>query len=173
MCVCNIEPEPDLKLTEQFGECIGTSRWPEKEDVNSGSEAWKLGVVNNYKVQDALKKPSWLSKTQYGQPAEMVYRLLTVPMEYSTFATTAQLGENPEVSEDINLEFSMNLINAIIYGNLCLTSYSQFTITSTVGLEVTSMDTCLRFPWRLSTQSSGFTTGKSILALCHDCVTRF
>lgn len=65
-------------------------------------------MVNNYKVQDALKKPSWLSKTQYGQPAEMVYRLLTVPMEYSTFATTAQLGENPEVGEDINLEFSMN-----------------------------------------------------------------
>lgn len=119
-------------------------------------------MVNNYKVQDALKKPNWLSKTQYGQPAEMVYRLLTVPMEYSTFATTAQLGENPEVGEDINLEFSMDPKTLMSSGSR-LTSHCQFTITSTVGLEVISMDTCLRFPWRLSTPSSGFTTGKSIL----------
>lgn len=63
-------------------------------------------MVNNYKVQEALKKPVWLGESPYGQPAEMVYRLLTVPMDYSTFATTAQLSDNPEVQNDINLEYS-------------------------------------------------------------------
>lgn len=72
----------------------------------SGTQTWKYGVVNNYKVQEALKKPVWLGESPYGQPAEMVYRLLTVPMEYSTFATTAQLSDNQDVQNDINLEYS-------------------------------------------------------------------
>jgi hypothetical protein len=62
--------------------------------------------VNNYKVQDALKKPYWVANSPYGQPAEMVYRLLTIPMEYSTFATTAQLSEDQSVANDVNIEYS-------------------------------------------------------------------
>ncbi|KAL2824308.1 hypothetical protein BDW59DRAFT_162646 [Aspergillus cavernicola] len=100
-----------------FGECIGTSRWPEKEDTVSGSATWRHGVVNNYKVQDALKKPEWVNDSPYGQPAEMVYRLLTVPMEYSTFATTAQLSENQDVASDINLEYIHNNIHGWVGGD--------------------------------------------------------
>ncbi|KAJ5899989.1 Concanavalin A-like lectin/glucanases superfamily [Penicillium taxi] len=98
-----------------FGECIGTSRWPQEGDNASGSAAWKLGVVNNYKVQDALKKPSWLDDSPYGQPAEMVFRLLTIPMEYSTFATTAQLSG--DVKNDNNLEYIHNNIHGWVGGD--------------------------------------------------------
>ncbi|KAL4915885.1 common central domain of tyrosinase-domain-containing protein [Aspergillus aurantiobrunneus] len=100
-----------------YGECIGTSRWPEKNDVVSGSAAWRHGVVNNYKVQDALRKPEWLSETSYGQPAEMVYRLLTVPLEYSSFATTAQLSEDQSVANDINLEYIHNNVHGWVGGD--------------------------------------------------------
>ncbi|RJE24069.1 hypothetical protein PHISCL_03605 [Aspergillus sclerotialis] len=93
-----------------FGDCIGTSRWPDDEDVKHGSEAWKHGVVNNAKVEDALKAPQWLGKgSTYGQAAEMVYRLLTVPITYPTFATTAQLNE--DVQNDINLEYIHNNVH--------------------------------------------------------------
>lgn len=67
-------------------------------------------MVNNAKVEDALKAPQWLGKgTTYGQAAEMVYRLLTVPITYPTFATTAQLSD--EVQNDINLEYIHNNIH--------------------------------------------------------------
>lgn len=65
--------------------------------------------MNNYKVADSLKKPGWTSGTAYGQPAEMVYRLLTVPLEYSSFATTAQLSEDQDVSNDVNIEYRMSI----------------------------------------------------------------
>ena len=39
----------------------------------------------------------------------MVYRLLTVPITYPTFATTAQL--NDDVQNDINLEYIHNNIH--------------------------------------------------------------
>lgn len=70
--------------------------------------------MNNYKVQDALTKPGWLSETDYGQPAEMVYRLLTIPMEYSTFATASQLSEEQDVANDVNLEFSMSCPDGLL-----------------------------------------------------------
>ncbi|KAJ6103635.1 Concanavalin A-like lectin/glucanases superfamily [Penicillium sp. IBT 16267x] len=101
-----------------FGECVGTTRWPDEGETASGSHTWKYGVVNNYKVQEALKKPQWVADSPYGQPAEMVYRLLTVPMEYNTFATTAQLSENQEVTNDINIEYLHNNIHGWVGGDL-------------------------------------------------------
>jgi hypothetical protein len=111
----NANVQLEFRLTDQFGECVATSRWPQKEDNVSGSKTWKYGVVNNYKVQEALAKPGWMSSsdTDYGQAAEMVYRLLTIPMEYSTFATTAQLSENQDVANDVNLEFRMSCSNRL------------------------------------------------------------
>jgi hypothetical protein len=38
--------------------------------------------------------------------AELVYRLLTVPMDYSTFATVSQASPDQGVEDDINLEYS-------------------------------------------------------------------
>ncbi|KAJ5925145.1 hypothetical protein N7454_007784 [Penicillium verhagenii] len=101
-----------------YGECIGTSRWPQEGDNVSGSAAWKHGVVNNYKVQDALKKPQWVANSPYGQPSEMVYRLLTIPMEYSTFATTAQLSDDQTVANDVNIEYIHNNLHGWVGGDL-------------------------------------------------------
>ncbi|KAL4748038.1 hypothetical protein BDW72DRAFT_196173 [Aspergillus terricola var. indicus] len=100
-----------------YGECIATSRWPEEEDSKPGTLTWKRGVVNNYKVADSLKKPGWTSGTAYGQPAEMVYRLLTVPLEYSSFATTAQLSEDQDVSNDVNIEYLHNNVHGWVGGD--------------------------------------------------------
>lgn len=72
----------------------------------SGTHTWKYGVVNNYKVQEAMKKPTWVANSPYGQPSEMVYRLLTTPMDYTTFATTAQLTDDQSITNDINIEYS-------------------------------------------------------------------
>lgn len=94
-------------LTIQFAECIATSRWPEEADVQSGSEGWKQGTVNNYKVQESLQQHEWMSDGPAGaKPAELVYRLLTIPMDYSTFATTAQVSPDQGVENDVNLEYS-------------------------------------------------------------------
>ncbi|KAJ5646047.1 hypothetical protein N7490_002419 [Penicillium lividum] len=112
------DPWVDQKDTYTIFECIGTSRWPQEGDNVSGSEAWKNGVVNNYKVQDALKKPQWVANSPYGQPSEMVWRLLTVPMEYSTFATTAQLDPDQNVANDINIEYIHNNIHGWVGGDL-------------------------------------------------------
>ncbi|KAL3487186.1 hypothetical protein BJX62DRAFT_246212 [Aspergillus germanicus] len=100
-----------------YGECIGTSRWPQEGDNASGSATWRHGVVNNYKVQDSLKKPGWLGDAPYGQPAEMVYRLLTVPMEYSSFATTAQLSNDQTVASDVNIEYIHNNVHGWVGGD--------------------------------------------------------
>jgi hypothetical protein len=117
-------------------------------------------VVNNYKVQEAMKKPQWVADSPYGQPAEMVYRLLTVPMEYSTFATTAQLSDNQDVTNDINIEYRKLPFRVDIYTSFF--DNSQFTTTFTVGLAVISMDTCLRFQWHHLILCFGCTIGKSI-----------
>jgi hypothetical protein len=73
--------------------------------------------VNNYKVQDSLKKPGWVGDAPYGQPAEMVYRLLTVPMEYSSFATTAQLSDDQNVASDVNIEYLHNNVHGWVGGD--------------------------------------------------------
>lgn len=36
----------------------------------------------------------------------MVYRLLTVPMDYPIFASTGQVADDQPVEKDLNLEFS-------------------------------------------------------------------
>ena len=81
--------------------------------------------MNNLRVQEALKKPEWVANSPYGQPAEMVYRLLTVPMEYPTFATTAQLSENQDVENDINLEYSKLYSGVSAYTSFLTISSSQ------------------------------------------------
>lgn len=46
----------------------------------------------------------------YGTAAEMVYRLLTYPLNYSQFATMA-IDEDPRVETDVNIEFIHNNIH--------------------------------------------------------------
>lgn len=46
----------------------------------------------------------------YGTTAEMVYRLLTYPLDYSQFATMA-IDQDPRVETDVNIEFIHNNIH--------------------------------------------------------------
>ncbi|KAJ5219622.1 hypothetical protein N7468_008826 [Penicillium chermesinum] len=101
-----------------FSECVATSRWPDEPDVQSGSEGWKHGTVNNLKVKESLERSEWMTEAPAGaKPAELVYRLLTVPMEYSTFATTAQASPDQKVENDINLEYIHNNIHGWVGGD--------------------------------------------------------
>lgn len=95
--------------------------------------------MNNYKVADKLRSTNWAreggSEKLYGTTAEMVFRLLTVPMDYLTFATTkvwstpkdtrrsaTKQEEKPEsksqsVDKDLNLEFIHNYVHGCAGGD--------------------------------------------------------
>ncbi|QSS48849.1 photo-regulated tyrosinase [Histoplasma capsulatum var. duboisii H88] len=101
-----------------FGPCIGTSRSPDIEDSqNPESETWKNGVVNNNQVGIALKSPGWMGDGKYGAASEMVYRLLTHPLDYPSFATTFRAKGQDDISKDINLEYIHNNVHGWVGGN--------------------------------------------------------
>lgn len=71
-------------------------------------------------MEDNLKLHTWLGddNPQYGKPVEVVYRLLTVPMGYTTFATTAQLdGKDQSVQNDLNIEYIHNVLHGWVGGD--------------------------------------------------------
>ncbi|KAL1977859.1 hypothetical protein VTN31DRAFT_718 [Thermomyces dupontii] len=106
--------------TLYYGRCINTSRCPDEEDIDPDGNAWRYGVVNNSKVEDNLRDHRWLGpdSANYGKPMEVVYRLLTVPMEYPTFATTAQLdGKDQSVQNDLNIEYLHNTLHGWVGGD--------------------------------------------------------
>jgi hypothetical protein len=41
----------------------------------------------------------------HGASAEMVYRLLTIPMDFTTFASTNPTTKDQKVDEDLNIEY--------------------------------------------------------------------
>lgn len=90
----------------QFGSAIGTSRWPDEEDQNPSSEGWRHGVVNNGKVADAFNSHMGYNDKNHGPAAEIVYRLLTTLMDYTTFASTNPTSKDQNVEEDLNIEYA-------------------------------------------------------------------
>ncbi|KAI1290962.1 tyrosinase [Xylaria venustula] len=107
-----------------YGECIATSRCPTGEDRKSDSDAWVNGVVHDDQVDRLLAEHSAVTDESYGSAAELVYRLLTYPMDYPHFATLAR-DENAmsagastsKVTNDINVEFVHNNIHYWVGGN--------------------------------------------------------
>ncbi|KAI9934409.1 hypothetical protein MW887_000023 [Aspergillus wentii] len=119
--------------------CIGTSRWPDDEDaginkirapngqnetIRADTEAWRHCVVNNSEVERALSAPVWNfdnaeDSAKFGKPAEAVYRLLTVPMEYTSFATTGETESKTtdQVETNLNIEFIHNDIHRWVGGD--------------------------------------------------------
>lgn len=89
----------------QFGNAIGTSRWPDEEDQKPKSEGWRHGVVNNRKVTDAFNSHMGYNDKNHGPSAEMVYRLLTISMDFTTFASTNPTSKDQNVDEDLNIEY--------------------------------------------------------------------
>lgn len=101
----------------QFGNTIGTSRWPDEEDQKPTSEGWRHGVVNNRKVADAFNSHMGYNDKNNGPAAEMVYRLLTIPMEFTTFASTNPTSKDQKVDEDLNIEYVSLSLN--VRGIIC------------------------------------------------------
>ncbi|KAL5342248.1 hypothetical protein BJX70DRAFT_357265 [Aspergillus crustosus] len=94
-----------------YGKCIATSRCPTEEQAQATSKDWIQGVVNNDGVEKYLKLHSAVDEKDYGAAAELVYRLLTYPIDYQEFATTALDKREPKVSADVNIEFIHNNIH--------------------------------------------------------------
>ncbi|KAL4861988.1 hypothetical protein BDV12DRAFT_179541 [Aspergillus spectabilis] len=94
-----------------YGKCIATSRCPTEEQAKADSKDWIQGVVNNQGVEKFLNLHSAVDGKNYGAAAELVYRLLTYPIDYQEFATTALDKSEPKVSADVNIEFIHNNIH--------------------------------------------------------------
>jgi hypothetical protein len=62
-------------------------------------------VVNNRKVADAFNSHMGYNDKNHGASAEMVYRLLTIPMDFTTFASTNPTTKDQKVDEDLNIEY--------------------------------------------------------------------
>ncbi|CAI7673953.1 unnamed protein product [Penicillium viridicatum] len=105
------ENDSEQEEYKNFGNAIGTSRWPDEEDQNPNSEGWQHGVVNNRKVADAFNSHEGYNDKNHGPAAEMVYRLLTVPMDYTTFASTNPTSKDQNVDEDLNIEYIHNNVH--------------------------------------------------------------
>jgi hypothetical protein len=72
-------------------------------------------VVNNEKAAQFMIDHLAVNDENYGTAAEMVYRLLTYPLDYSQFATIARdaklVGAGSKVQTDVNIEFIHNNIH--------------------------------------------------------------
>ncbi|KAJ0417681.1 hypothetical protein BJY00DRAFT_315629 [Aspergillus carlsbadensis] len=104
----------------RYGECLATSRCPSEKE-RADTEAWANGVVNNETANDFLDRHPSITDFDYGEATELVYRLLTYPMDFMTFATTARdasanSSSETKVTNDINLEFIHNNIHYWVGG---------------------------------------------------------
>lgn len=75
------------------------------------------GTVNNELVAEAMSEHSYYDKKDHGVAAELVYRLMTYPLDYPEFATVAIGTAPPKVQTDINMEFIHNNIHGWVGGN--------------------------------------------------------
>ncbi|KAJ5375867.1 hypothetical protein N7517_007873 [Penicillium concentricum] len=105
------ENDTEQEEYKNFGNATGTSRWPDEEDQNPTSEGWRHGVVNNRKVADTFNSHEGYNDKNHGPAAEMVYRLLTVPMDYTTFASTNPTSKDQHVDQDLNIEYIHNNVH--------------------------------------------------------------
>ncbi|KAI0451980.1 tyrosinase [Xylaria acuta] len=107
----------------EYGECIATSRCPTDEE-RGDPDKWANGVVHDETADGLLAEHSSITEMSYGSAAELVYRLLTYPMDYDHFATLARdenmtsvTASTTKVTNDINIEFIHNNIHYWVGGN--------------------------------------------------------
>ncbi|KAI8627921.1 tyrosinase [Xylariaceae sp. FL1651] len=114
---------PDGDEFLDYGQCYATTRCPSESERKPDSQAWQEGVVHDDKVDDFLAKFPSITGEPYGNATEMVYRLLTYPMDYPHFATLARdedkfsaTASKSKVTNDLNLEFIHNNIHYWVGG---------------------------------------------------------
>ncbi|KAI0855533.1 tyrosinase [Xylaria cubensis] len=107
----------------EYGECIATSRCPTDEE-RADPDKWTNGVVHDDTADGLLAEHSSVTDMSYGSAAELVYRLLTYPMDYPHFATlardetmTSATASTTRVTNDINIEFIHNNIHYWVGGS--------------------------------------------------------
>ncbi|KAI1120171.1 tyrosinase [Nemania abortiva] len=115
-----VNPDGDKPL--DYGECIATSRCPKQEELSG--DAWTAGVVRDDDADAMLSKHSSVTGRDYGSAAELVYRLMTYPLDYPHFATLARdenatsiTASTSSVTNDINIEFIHNNIHYWVGGD--------------------------------------------------------
>ncbi|GAP85248.1 putative tyrosinase [Rosellinia necatrix] len=106
-----------------YGECIATSRCPTEKE-RADPEVWANGVVHDDVADKLMAEHSSVTDESYGSAAELIYRLLTYPMDYPHFATLARDetaasagASTSKVTNDINMEFIHNNIHYWVGGN--------------------------------------------------------
>ncbi|KAI0409928.1 tyrosinase [Xylaria palmicola] len=107
----------------EYGECLATSRCPTEEE-RKDPEKWANGVVHDDEADKMLAEHSSITDMSYGSTAEMVYRLLTYPTDYSSFATlardvntTSATASTSKITMDVNAEFLHNNLHFFVGGN--------------------------------------------------------
>lgn len=61
--------------------------------------------------------PRTSGKLKFGKAADVVYRLLTVPMQYSTFATTGPVpSKKSESSDDVTGDLNIESVHNNVHG---------------------------------------------------------
>lgn len=111
---------------DQYSDCYATSRGIDGEKFPS-DEQWKAGFVDDKKVDANVMSHSSITGADYGTAAELVYRLLTYPMDYPHFATLARditaesaTATTTKITNDINLEFIHNNVHYWVGGGRAL-----------------------------------------------------
>ncbi|KAI0384323.1 tyrosinase [Hypomontagnella monticulosa] len=114
---------PDGDEFIDYGECYATSRCPTEEERKADNPAWRDGVVHDDRVDKFMTTYDSITGFPYGTAAELVYRLLTYPMDYRSFATVARdqtiasgTASTTKVINDINLEFIHNNVHYWVGG---------------------------------------------------------
>ncbi|KAJ4347797.1 uncharacterized protein N0V89_009167 [Didymosphaeria variabile] len=114
---------PDGEDYLEFGECFATNRCPiGEEERQPDSDFWRNGGAHHDVANKFLKEANSITGFDYGTASEMVYRLLTYPLDFETFGTLARdatLGSNSESSvvNDMNLEFIHNNVHYWVGGD--------------------------------------------------------
>ncbi|EQL32948.1 hypothetical protein BDFG_04931 [Blastomyces dermatitidis ATCC 26199] len=113
---------PDFDDALEYGECYATSRCPTPGERVPTSKKWREGVVNNEAANKFMTNHESITDFDYGKTTEMVYRLLTYPMDFVSFATTARdatmdSSSASKVTNDMNIEFIHNNIHYWVGGN--------------------------------------------------------
>ncbi|KAI1478180.1 tyrosinase [Daldinia eschscholtzii] len=115
---------PDGDEFLDYGACYATTRCPDENERKPDNKAWIEGVNHDEKVDEFLTNYSSITGFPYGTASELVYRLLTYPMDYIHFATVARdedassaTASTSKITNDVNLEFIHNNVHYWIGGD--------------------------------------------------------
>ncbi|KAF2758743.1 tyrosinase [Pseudovirgaria hyperparasitica] len=113
----------DTGINLKYGDCHATSRGLDRDKWPTEKQ-WIEGFVDDDQANVMLKGHGSITGFDYGAASELVYRLLTYPLDWGSFATLARdldetsvTASTTKVMKDINLEFIHNNIHYWVGGD--------------------------------------------------------